>query len=299
MQKQQVAEKLVDLAGSVVAGDTEEKTITEAAPNKYAAYRDLREAQAIVAHSTGRKLKMAAAPRVEISKLPGMAGMQVRAAINQIVSVRQEAEVLRRQFESELQKLKDLDAEEKKGLEALKDAAAQVKQKERYLIEAEQGLLEFTAFTQEKRPGVAQMIGDPTASPMGDKAGAFFQRVAEKLGAQVAESVQACYNETVEDLTHTADAIRGLKVVAKTASIKESTLKKAGIADVAVSIREWLGGAVDNVSKRILNFAGNIKKWLKGFQVRTKIVKSNKDNLLKALTNAQKQIDDALAKATA
>jgi hypothetical protein len=195
-----------------------------------------------------------------------------------------------------LKKLSGLDDKEKKGVAALKTAAGQIKQKERFLVEAENGLLEFTAFVQEKRPGVEQMLADPTSSKFGDKAGDFFGRVGATLGKEVQEAVAAIYEETKEDLTHTADAIRGLKVVAKTASVKTASLKKAGLADMVVSFKDWLAGqAPDGYIKRILNFAGDVKKWIKGFTTRTSIVRKNKDGLLKALKDATTAVDTALS----
>ena len=292
MERSDVAKRLTDIAAGLVSED-KEATVETPKRTKEGLLLEAREALHIAAEINGKKVKKAAG-RVQIDKLPGFSPMQLKQAIDQVVSVRQEAQQIRTQYERVLAQLNDLDDKEKKGLADLKKAAAQVKQKERFCVEAENGLLEFTAFLQEKRPGVEQMLADPETSKFGDKAGDFFGRVGAKLGKDVQEAIAAIYEETKEDLTHTADAIRGLKVVAKTASIRESSMKKAGLADMAVSVKMWLQGEVDSLSKRILNFAGNIKRWVTGFVMRTKVVQKNTDNLLKGLNVAQMAIESAL-----
>jgi len=230
------------------------------------------------------------APKVRIDKIPGFSPQQLRTAIDKIVAIRQQLQQIMTQYESILKQIKTLEAEEKEGLKDLKKAAAQMKQKARFLVEAEKGLLEFTAFLQEKRPGVEQMLSDPATSKWGEKAGDFFNRVGAKLGKDVQEAVELIYRETEEDLTHTSDAIRGLKIVVKTASIR-----KAGLADMALSVREWLAGRPDGLIRRIINFAGDVKRWLKGFVVRTRMVEKSTDGLLSALDEAKASIDTALA----
>lgn len=255
----------------------------------------LREAQEIVASVTGRKLKRAASPRTVINGLPGLSPMQVKQQVDKIVEVRQALEVLRRQYEAELKKLSGLEAEEKAGIAVLKKAAQQMKDKGRFLIEAEDGLLEFTAYVQDKAPGVAQMIGDPEASKLGEKAGEFFERVGVRLGKKMQDAVADIYVQTKEDLTHAADVIRGLKVVSKTASVNEGALKKAGIADTVVAVKEWLAGMKNALAARVLNFVGDVKRWVKGFDERTKMVRKDVSSLDKAMNEARGAIDSALA----
>jgi len=289
MNRQELASRLVQIAEGLV----EPKKASE--KSRQSMLRDVREAQSIVAKIKGVKVAGKSAPRVTIDKIPGFSPQQLRTAIDKIVSVRQKLQQIQTQYQSVLSQLKNLEDDEKKGLGALKKAAAQMKQKNRFLVEAENGLLEFTAFLQEKRPGVEQMLADPDTSKFGDKAGDFFGRVGAKLGKDVMSAVQEIYNETEEDLTHTADAIRGLKVVAKTASVKTASLKKAGLADMAVSVREWLAGRTDSLIQRIINFTGDIKRWVKGFVARTGIVKKETGRLLGALNDAKTSIDSALA----
>jgi hypothetical protein len=293
MNRKELARGLVQIASRIV--EVQEKGGMEAPPSREAALRGVREAQTIVASVMGVKVKKAASPRVTIKALPNMSPQKTQQAINLVADARQQATAMRTQYDAILSKIKDLDDQEKKGLALLRTAATQVKQKERYLIEAENALLEFTAYEKAQRPGIEQMLADPETSKFGDKAGDFFGRIDARLGKKVAEAVQAIYRETEEDLTHMSDAVTAFKVVAKTASITASTMKKAGVTDVVISIKEWFTGQVDNISKRILNFGGDIKRWVKGFVERTKMVKTNTDDLIKALDDAKASIDSALA----
>lgn len=227
------------------------------------------------------------------TRVPGYSPMQLKQEIDRLSQLRQEITTHTKQFEDVIKRLKDLEKEEKAGLANLKKAAQQMREKGKYVFEAEQGLLEFTAYMQSKTPGIAQMIEDPNdpKSKYGDKAGDMFGRIAGQLGQEVADQVQVIYDETKEDLTHTVMAVRGLKIVQKTASIPTGAAKTAGLADIAVGIKDWLAGGVDRAAQRIMGFMGDVQKWLKGFVLRTKMVRKSKDNLLTALTNAEKNID--------
>jgi hypothetical protein len=227
------------------------------------------------------------------TRVPGYSPMQLKQEIDRLSQLRQEITTHTKQFEDVIKRLKDLEKEEKAGLANLKKAAQQMREKGKYVFEAEQGLLEFTAYMQSKTPGIAQMIEDPNdpKSKFGDKAGDMFGRIAGQLGQEVAEQVRVIYDETKEDLTHTVMAVRGLKIVQKTASIPEGAAKTAGLADIAVGIKDWLAGGVDRAAQRIMGFMGDVQKWLKGFVLRTKMVRKSKDNLLTALANAEKNID--------
>ena len=229
-----------------------------------------------------------------LTKMPGLSPMQLRAKIDQIAKLRQEVTILATEYEAVLQKMKALESEEKKGLAELKKAAGSMREKGKYLAETEKAILEFTAYLTSKVPGIEQMIATGEEHK-GEKAGDFFGKVAAQLGAEVGKAVETIYAATKEDLTHTTMAVRGLKVVEKTASFSPVQQKTAGIADVVVSLREWLAGGVDGISKRILNFAGDITKWVKGFAVRTKMVEKGTKDIAGALKDAMKQIDSALA----
>jgi len=231
--------------------------------------------------------------KVARGKLPGYSPMQLKQEIDRLSDLRQQITTHTKQFEDIINKLKSLEKEEKTGLAALKKAAQQMREKGKYVFEAEQALLEFTAYLQDKTPGISQMIEDPNdpKSKYGDKAGDMFGRIAAQLGQEVADQVQVIYTETKEDLTHTAMAVRGLKIVQKTASLPPGAAKTAGIADIAVGIKDWLAGGVDRAAQKILGFMGDVSKWLKGFVLRTKMVRKSKDTLEAALNNAEKNID--------
>lgn len=232
--------------------------------------------------------------KVAKGKLPGFSPMQLKQEIDRLSALRQEIVTHSAQFEAVIKRLKDLEKEEKAGLANLKKAAQQMREKGKYVFEAEQAMLEFTAYLQDKRPGIEQMIEDPNdpKSKYGEKAGDMFGRIAAQLGQEVADQVQVIYAETKEDLTHTVMAVRGLKIVEKTASMPAGAAKTAGIADIAVGIKDWLAGGVDRAAQRIIGFVGDVGKWLKGFVLRTKMVRKSKDNLERALGNAEKKIDD-------
>lgn len=232
-----------------------------------------------------------AAGEMSISKMPGFSPMQLRQQIDQLGKVRQEIQLLSAQYEGVLKQLKDLEKEEKEGMDALKEAAAQMREKGKYVVEAEKALIEFTAYLTEKRPGIEQMIAVPEDSKWGDKAGDFFGRIAAKFGAEVGAAVQEIYEATKEDLTHTTMAVRGLKLVTKTSSLDEATLKTAGIMDSVIMVKEWLAGK----ARSLFNFVGDVGRWLKGFVERTKLVRKKRDDLEKAVSSAQSQIDKLLA----
>ena len=230
-------------------------------------------------------------PEMEIGKMPGFSPMQTRQHIDRLADLRRQIIEHQAQFEESIKRLKDLEAEEKKGLDALKKAAVKLDDNARYVLEAENALLKFTASSADKVPGIAQMIARADDSKWGDKAGDFFGRIAKQFDADVAKQIEVIYEQTKSDLTHTTMAVRGLKVVAKTASMPATTARTAGIADMAVSIKNWLSGAADRVAERILGFAGDVKKWLQGFDLRSKMVRKSKDSILDSIASFDRQVD--------
>ena len=242
------------------------------------------------------KLSASKLPSIDITKMPGFSPMQLRQQINRISEIRREVEIITAQFEAELGKVKKLEKEEKDGLAALSKAARSMSDKANYCADAEKALLTFTVYMQEKRPGIEQMVARPEDSKWGAKAGDLFGRIAAKLGSEIAASVETMYRECEEDLSHTAQALKGLKVVTKTSGLKHASLKTAGpLADVVVGIKEWLAGAKSSIAQRILGFAGTIMSWVKGFAERTKIVGKAEKDLETALKNAKAQTDKLLA----
>jgi hypothetical protein len=293
MDRKEFAGKLLTIASDIVpVVSAENRKGSEF--NVFAALRDVREAQDIVEGCFNPVKKMTADAAVMIDKLPGFSPMQLRQQINQIVDVRQKAAVILTQYEAVIKELKGLEDIEASGVAKLKEAAAQVKEKEKFLVQAEKGLLEFTAFVQRKRPGVEQMLADPTSTKFGDKAGDFFNRIGLKLGKEVQAAVETIYRQTEEDLTHMADCVRGLKVVEKTASVHIATVRKAGLADVVISVKDWISGKSDAIAARLINFAGDIERWVRGFIERTNLVRNATKDLLTALGDSMDDIDSEL-----
>jgi hypothetical protein len=71
------------------------------------------------------------------------------------------------------------------------------------------------------------------------------------------------------------------------------SLRTAGLVDMIVSVREWLGGKSDSISKRIIGFAGDIQKWVKGFAIRMGMVKTETSAIKGILAQAVQDIDAA------
>lgn len=298
--KKMVAKELLFVAKALAAEEdapkTEEKPKEE--PKEEAKEASVKKTASVDLAEIRRELRemIAKAPdRVEISELPGMSKSQVKSWIASVVKARQELETIRMQYEAVLKQMKGLEDVEKKGIDTLKTAAAQMKEKGRYLVDTENGLLEFTAYIDTKRPGIKQMLFDPETTPAGEKAGELLERVSRKLGEEVAAEIANIYRECYEDLSHSSDALKLLKVVSKTASVDMARLKKAGVADVIISIKDWLAGGTDSIVKRMLNFAGDVNRWIKGFIERTKLVKKSADKVSGNLNKVKSLIDDYVA----
>ena len=235
-----------------------------------------------------QEARIAAGP-LSITKMPGFSGMQLRQEIERLGTIQRDIKLATAQLGQALKDLKGLEKDEKGGIAALKKSASEMREKGKMIAEAETAMLQFTTYLTEKRPGIEQMIADPD-SKFGEKAGDFFGRVAAKLGKEVSDAVQVIYTETSEDLSHTTMAVRGIKIVQKTAGIDSAIVKKAGLSDMVIDVKEWLSGKAN----QFMGFAGDIARWVKGFTERTKIVKSHKDKMTKAINKAEAQMDKAL-----
>jgi hypothetical protein len=234
--------------------------------------------------------RLAAGP-LAIERMPGFSGMQLRQQIDRLGAIQREVKIINAQYEAVMKQLAGLEKEEKAGLDLLKKAAGEMRDKGKYAAEAETALLEFTTYLTEKRPGIEQMIASPTDAKWGDKAGDFFGRIAAKLGDEVAKAVEGMYEATKEDLTHTVMAVKGLKVVQKTAGMDAAIVKQAGLSDMIVGVKEWLAGK----ARSFMGFMGDIGRWFKGFVERTKLVKESKDNLKSSIAKAKGDINKMLA----
>jgi hypothetical protein len=297
MKDQTVATQILKMASNLA-----QPTVATTAKRSLAASkRDFRECLALISAEpkTASFRTSATLPREITEAFPGMAKMQSAAHLKAIAAARTELAVMEKEYEQQLKKmasLKEIDASSSK---ILKEAAGQMKEKGRYLMETEDALVEFTAYMKTARPGIMQMIKGVEDVELGEKAGGMIDRIAAKLGQDVADAVEAIYEETYKDLSDAKMALKGFKVVVKTAGlrtvVKEAKLKEAGISDYVLIVKEWLSGVADSATSRVMNFAGDIKRWVAGFILRTKIVKKNKDTVVKSVDNFIKQMDKILA----
>lgn len=254
----------------------------------------LESLQALAAACT----KLAAKPKelpVDITRLPGLSPVQLRAHLDRIVAVRVELAAVQAEYEAALKRIKGLEDEEKAGMAVLKKAADEMSDKGKFLAETEKAMLTFTAYVKDIVPGPEQIISKPDPKEPDVRAGDFFGSIAKKLGAEIAEQVETIYKATQDDLTYTRRVVMGLKVVAKTASFSPEIQKQAGIVDVVVSIKEWMAGKTDALAQRFLGFVGDVSKWLRGFVERTKLVKNATAALKDAFDDAQKAIEGYMA----
>jgi len=240
------------------------------------------------------RLSKGAADRVQIDKLPGFSPMQLRQHIDRLHDIRTDLGTTKAEAKAVLDRIKGLSADEKKGLDVLKAAVKEMDKKGKMLIEGEKALMQFTAYAKDQVPGIKQMIARPDDAKWGDKAGDLFGRIAAKLGKDIGDAVEQMYYECAEDLTHQSKAMTAIKIVSKTSNLSPVIVKNAGLTDMVVGVKEWLSGKVDSVAKRLLNFAGDIGRWFKGFVERTKRVLKAKDSLEKALSTAKKDTDKLL-----
>jgi len=228
----------------------------------------------------------------DVRTLPGFSPMQMKQKIDKLAALRQEIQTVATQYETVLKQLSDLEAEEKKGVAELKEAAAQLREKGNYVLATENAILSFQAKVTDKVPGIQQMIMKEDKD--GEKAGDFFGRIAREIDEETSKKIEIIYAQTKQDLTHVTTAVVGLKVVAKTASMSHQQRAAFGVADVVVSVKDWFAGKVDSVASKILQFAGDVHKWVKGFFVRTKMVAKASDDLIATLAAAEKQINAAV-----
>ena len=236
-----------------------------------------------------------ALPTVNIKTLPRLAPAQVKAEVAKLASLHQEIETVRAQFAEVLKKLDKMEKEEEKGLDKLKDAAKLLQKNARFVLDAETALLQFTGYSKEQLPGVVQMI-TTTPGPKGEKAGDLLGRIATELGEEIATQVGVIYAAVQQDLTHTTQAIRGLTIVAKTASLSPAITKRAGILDAIGAMKDWVRGTKANMLvQKILGFAGDIGQWLKEFTNRSTQIDKASSSLQDALNKAEKDIDGLVA----
>jgi len=233
--------------------------------------------------------------KVKIDKLPGISKMQFEKYIDKLHKMQVALKKQKKDAEAVLKSIKASDAEYKKGKKLIEDAARELGVKAKLCGESEDTCIEISSFYKRQRPGIAQMLADPTDADWGEKAGDLYGRIASKLGAEVSAAVQVIYEACAEDLTHSSHTVSMGKLFAKTSSIHPTILKNAGILDGIGAFKDWLKGGVSGLTKRFLQFGGNIKQWAQGFVNRTKVVKKASDDMAKAAAKAEKGIDKILA----
>lgn len=243
----------------------------------------------------GREFQGMTLTRVALQGLSGLDPMALRGHTDRIVQIRQEIAVVQRQFTEALKRVSGLEADEKKGVAALKKAADSMNEKGKHLLATENGLLQFAAFMSDKAPGIDQMIARGDEAKNGQLAADYFGRISARLGDQIAADVELCSSACQDDLTYARMVIRGLKVTAKTASVDNAALKQAGIADLVVSFREWLTGGRDALVQRLLAYPKDINAWVKSFTTRTKMVAGAAKDINSLISSAEKDINGAFA----
>jgi len=232
---------------------------------------------------------------VKIDKLPGMSKMQFEKYIDKLHGMQVALKKKKKDAEAVLKSIKASDAEYKKGKKFLEDAARELGVKAKLCGDSEDTCIEISSFYKRQRPGIAQMLADPTDADWGEKAGDLYGRIASELGAEVSAAIQVIYEACAEDLTSISHTVSMGKLFAKTSSIHPTILKNAGILDGIGAFKDWLKGGVSGLTKRFLQFGGNVKQWYQGFMNRTKVVKKATTDLAKAAQKAEKGVDKILA----
>lgn len=254
---------------------------------------DLTEAKAI-AKAAGLDVVAAKEAPTSVTTLPGLTPAVLRQHINRLVDLQEEIATQKAAIDKQLKSIKNLDDEQKAGVELLKKAAAQLGKNGQFLADSEKGLLQFTAALKSNAPGANQIVAVPDPKNPGEKAGDFFGRISEKLGDEIAAKVQTIWDTTREDLTEWNRVISPFKIVAKTASISDAHLRTAGLADIVVGFKSWLAGESGGIVSRVVGFAGTVKQWVaKRFLFGDQIEKAASE-LDKAIADARKMTADLL-----
>lgn len=233
-------------------------------------------------------------PNVTLQTLPGLSPMQVKAQIDKLGDLQTEMEAVQMKIKAELDKLKGLEKEHKEGIDLIKDSAKKLSESANYVLETKKNLISFQIAMSEKVPGIEQMIARPGETKDGEKAGDLFGQIAEALSVEVAQKVEELYSETKKSLTHMTPVLKALKITAVTSSVPAPVVKKAGLDDVIVGVREWLTGKANAIAARILGFTGDIKRWAAGFKVRTEMAKKDSKEIKDGLDRILNAFDKAV-----
>ena len=159
-----------------------------------------------------------------------------------------------------LKRKTNLEAEHKKKIELLKkELPKTIAGQKKAVIECRQALIRYAKVAEKKRPGVKQMLGDPTrdiGAPVRDRGGELLQRIEAALGDTIAAQVAEIYDTVMEEITVLRPTVRGLEYELKeknasgnkTAS-EEEMQKEAGVMQLLVKFRDWLARGYDKMKR--------------------------------------------------
>ena len=229
--------------------------------------------------------------RAALDTLPGFSKMQMEQKVDELLELEKQIVEVNALYAEVFKRLSGLKKEQEAGLDILKKAAAQVDAKGKTVVETRNGIIEFVAKMSTSTPGLEQIMMNPSDAKPGERAGDLLGRLIAELDAEVAAKCVEIILQTKKDLTYSKQICSGLKVVAKTASISPSITKQAGLAEIVVSVKDWLAGQADNLSQKILGVVGDVTRFFKTCLERTKIVQKAGDDVQNLLGNASAQID--------
>jgi hypothetical protein len=217
--------------------------------------------------------------------------MQMEQKVDELLELEKQIAEVNALYAEVFKRLSGLKKEQEAGLDILKKAAAQVHAKGKTVVETRNGIIEFVAKMSSSTPGLEQIMMNPSDAKPGERAGDLLGRLIAELDAEVAAKCVEIILQTKKDLTYSKQICYGLKVVAKTATISPSITKQAGLAEIVVSVKDWLAGQADNLSQKILGVVGDVTRFFKTCLERTKIVQKAGDDVQNLLDNASAQID--------
>jgi cell division septum initiation protein DivIVA len=217
--------------------------------------------------------------------------MQMEAQVDVLLNIEREIAKVQAEYEAVFKKLAGLEKEQKEGLAILKKAADQVDAKGKVIIETRTGIVEFIAKINTSVPSVEQILKNPSDVKPGERAGDLLGRLLEQVDAEVAAKCVEIITQTKKDLTYSTQITQSLKVVAKTASIPDHITKQAGLAEVVVSVKDWLAGQASNLSKKILGVIGDVTMFFKTCLERTKMVQKAGKDVQSILSSASSQAE--------
>jgi hypothetical protein len=226
----------------------------------------------------------------KLAKLAAMGTMtdtQAEAAVKKLL----ELENALTEVEAEIEKLagaaltkqKTLDAEHKKVLGMLKENLPQtiVGQKAQ-ILRVRTAIIKYTKSPERKRPGFEQMRSTDTES-LKEKGGDLLGRIEAELGVEIAKKVSIIADTVFEELTHIQPVVRGLKYEVENAP-KTASARTAGVLDVILKFRAWLGDKIGQIMSL--------------FKLGTGAIDSAADGLIKSLGEAEKAISKTAARPT-